>query len=134
MYLKLKLCFWKFMIMWSNTTSVYVNLKIHCPKSVIVLTKNNNLTSFLKSIFSELGYIPVPSCPKSPREWNDSSLRLNCNETNKYHCAPYLSETSQLYEFCYRSLSISKGKWYKSFNPISLPTNVLVLNTSIHVK
>ncbi|XP_052680103.1 uncharacterized protein LOC128160823 [Crassostrea angulata] len=63
----------------------------------------------LKSIFSELGYIPVPSCPKSPREWNDSSLRLNCNETNKYHCAPYLSETSQLYEFCYRSLSISKG-------------------------
>lgn len=83
---------------------------IHCTKSVIVLTKNNNLTSFLKSNFSELGYIPVPSCPKSLREWNDSSLRLNCNETNKYHCAPYLSKTSQLYEFCYGSLNISKGK------------------------
>lgn len=85
------------------------------------MTKNNNLTSFLKSSFSELGYITVHSCPKSPGEWNDSSLRLNCNDTHKYHCAPYLSETSQLYEFCYRSLNISKGKWYKSFNPICLP-------------
>lgn len=72
---------------------------------------------FLKSIFSELGYNPVPSCPKSAREWEDSLMRLNCNDTHKYHCAPYLTNQTkvyQLYELCYRSINVNKGKYFKS--------------------
>lgn len=64
----------------------------------------------MKSNISEFGYIHVPSCPKSLREWEDSSLRLKCNDTHKYHCAPYLNnyEVYQLYELCYRSINVSK--------------------------
>lgn len=66
----------------------------------------------LKSIFSELGYNPVPLCPKSAREWEDSSMWLSCNDTHKYHCTPYLNveKVYQLYELCYTSIKISKEK------------------------
>lgn len=78
---------------------------------------SNNLASALKSIFSELGYNPVTSCPKNEKEWNDSSLLLKCNDTHKYHCSPYLTnyKVYQLYEFCYRSINVSKGKYFNSF-------------------
>lgn len=64
----------------------------------------------LKSIFSELGYNPVTSCPKNEKEWNDSSQLLKCNDTHTYHCSPYLTnyKVFQLYEFCYRSINVSK--------------------------
>lgn len=60
----------------------------------------------LKSIFSD----PVTSCPKNEKEWNDSSLLLKCNDTHSYHCSPYLTNHTvyQLYEFCYRSINVSK--------------------------
>lgn len=74
---------------------------------------SNNLSSALKSIFSD----PVTSCPKNEKEWNDSSLLLKCNDTHSYHCSPYLTNDKvyQLYEFCYRSINVSKGKYCNAF-------------------
>lgn len=54
-------------------------------------------------------------CPKNTQEWQDSSQQLNCNDTHKYHCAPY-HDLTQLYEFCYErtSLKVDKGKFVVS--------------------
>lgn len=64
-----------------------------------------------KSNFTKSGYFPIPVCPKTTQEWQASSQRLNCNDTHKYHCAPYY-DLSELYEFCYerRLLKVKKGK------------------------
>lgn len=66
---------------------------------------------FFKGYFTNTGYFPVSECPKNTQEWQASSLRLNCNDTHKYHCAPYY-DLSQLYEFCYQRplLEVKKGK------------------------
>lgn len=78
---------------------------------------SNNLSSVLKSNFSELGYNPVTSCPKNEKEWTDSSVLLKCNDTHTYHCSPHLNidNVYQLYEFCYRSINVRKGKYFNSF-------------------
>lgn len=66
---------------------------------------------FFKGYFTNTGYFPVSECPKNTQEWQASSLRLNCNDTHKYHCAPYY-DLSQLYEFCYQRplLEFKNGK------------------------
>lgn len=69
-----------------------------------------------KSNFTKSGYFPVPKCPKNTQEWQASSRRLNCNDTYKYHCAPYY-DLSNLYEFCYarKSLKVKRGMFLVTY-------------------
>lgn len=97
--------------------SIYIlNPTLQKLKIPVLLILFSVFIFFFQSNISEFGYIHVPSCPKSLREWEDSSLRLKCNDTHKYHCAPYLNnyEVYQLYELCYRSINVSKGKYFNS--------------------
>lgn len=59
----------------------------------------------LLSCFSSLPYyefkvIPVETCPLNKEAWNNSSVRLRCNNTGLYYCLPNTDLTS-LIEFCY---------------------------------
>lgn len=57
-------------------------------------------TSSLSFSNYEFEVFPVEVCPLNKEDWDNASIRLNCNKTHGYHCVPNKNFTS-LIEFCY---------------------------------